>query len=389
MTPRLHAAIYRARRVQRVAATLLVIAAFAAIFLAPATVAAQSMSRDFYAGDTLTPTLPAVRNTVDRASMTYAERVRVHLIVIASPLDRITWPSIGDELSAAGVATFRVASITEPTPIVVDNTPPAQLGELVISLRRTLTLEPLIADKHDIPAFDFVITPDAAAKKAFISTQPIPIQVRSVLPDSAATTPPTDPGEMRGIAPIAPDRDWTPVFVGVAAAATVGLLGFIGVRLMRRRPAKAHSPREVANYKLARLYNSDGSLAVTPTVAMRVLDDVLRDYLVATFSLKQGERTTLQLQQMLAAHPSAPLDEITRTLEQFDVAKFAGKPAHDADVKAARDDVEALIAMTQAEPVNAGGSSNAPPANPSSTQPSLAINTAPASPASIPQGGRA
>ena len=357
--------------------------------------AGEPLVRDFHASGAIAASLPIVRILIDQPSITYAQRVRVRLIVITAPGDRITWPIIADELGA-----FHIAAATEPSPAVLTDLPTTSAGGVSIATQRVLTLEPSIAESHEVPPLEFVIGADrAGAKPVVILTASMPINVRSVLPAqsadddasapsaSGATVPPSasaptpadptspatppsgnapgapapeiDPGAMRDIAPIAPDRDLRPWYIGSIAAVAAGALAYATMRLVRRRTPRPLAPRDVARNRLATLYTSAGTLTTTPAAAMQILDDTLRSYLVATFSLNGGDRTTARLRDSLASHQNVPLAELTRMLEQFDVAKFSGKPVHDSDVKAARDDVEALIAMTTLHVASAGANPSA------------------------------
>lgn len=371
----------------------LVIAAF--LIASPIVRAGEPLTRNFQASGASAVSLPIVRIVIDQPSITYAQRVRVRLIVITAPGNRITWPILPDELGA-----FSIAAATEPSPAVLTDLPTTPDGGVSIATQRVLTLEPAIAESHEVPPLEFVIGADrAGAKPVVILTASMPITVRSVLParnaDGAAsapsapgatvppspnaptpadpaspTTPPSanapgapapeiDPGAMRDIAPIAPDRDWQPWYIGSIAAVAAGGLAYASMRLVRHRTPRTLAPRDVARSRLATLYTPAGTLTTTPAAAMQILDDTLRSYLVATFSLNGGDRTTARLRDSLSSHPSVPLAELTRMLEQFDVAKFSGKPVHDSDVKAARDDVEALIAMTTLHEASSGADPSA------------------------------
>ncbi|MGE3108418.1 MAG: hypothetical protein AB7G11_14960 [Phycisphaerales bacterium] len=316
--------------------------------------------RDYFseggsAADSVAGRAPMVRVELDRTEMTYAQRLRVRLMVVARPGSRIEWPALG-----ASLGEFRVANVTgaEAAPLPASMDVPG--GLLMVATQRVLTLEPTIAESHDVPALEFVVSgAGGGGGPATVRSEPIAVEVRSVLPAGAgdSITPGTpggavggvDPGAMRGIAAVAPDRSLRPVVIASVGVVVAGGVVAASLVVAKRRRAPRSVPADVeARRRIGALFKGDGMLAAQGERAMSGLDAALREFVISACGLRPDDRTTAAIGGQLAERPGIPREEIERVLEQFDVAKFAGLGVHDGDVVKARKDVEAIISMVSA-----------------------------------------
>lgn len=296
-----------------------------------------------------------LRLSPERSSLTLAQRLTVRLEVRMPVGWQVTWPTIGAELGA-----FTVVSVSEPSTSVIQSAA-GQGGEAAagqqtvgVSVKRTLVLEPVDADKHEIPAMEFAFTPPSGVigKAITLRTEPVGITVTSLLEGAATVAP--DPGKGRGIAPIDPgflasarlfvDEHRTTIIIGGAAAVMgVSALWFVAVR---RRRDRSLTPEQAARRRLGRVVVANDSPVEAIGGAMVELADILREYAAARFNLPQADRTTEELLADLGALQGVPSAELGQMLRQFDQVKFAGATAHAPDVRAAVADVAGFVEST-------------------------------------------
>ncbi|MBC7772500.1 MAG: hypothetical protein H7210_08410, partial [Pyrinomonadaceae bacterium] len=298
--------------------------------------AGQPVQREFQA-DAFTHDDHALRLLViaDRSSLTLAQRLRVRLEA-RMPLDwHVTWPAFGMELGE-----FNVISVSEPVPGVIQGGDDATGAKVAgISMARTVVLEPNYALKHEIPAMEFTFVPPSGVigKTIKLTTDPVAIQLTSLLDEAAA---PPDASKIRGIAPIEPGfvakvqkfaQEHQTSLIVAGGVLVAGLAG-ITFMAMRRQRTLAMSPETIARRRLSRIVVPADAAPHVVAGAMVELADIARQYAAAQFQLPKADRTSEELITDLAGIQGVPLAELKQMLMQFDQVKFAGATAHPGDV---------------------------------------------------------
>lgn len=266
----------------------------------------------------------------------------------------------------------------------------ADAGPVEPRVWETLRVPFLALALEDTSTPAFVLT---ARDGATLEVPALPVRVADdpsllAIPDAGPNAPPQEPGSVQlepasaALSFRVPDpRPWA-----VAAALGSALLAFVAVRAAQKRRrlnapppppvplAPPRPPHEVALERLEALLSSGLlSRGETGVFVERLMDEVLRDYLAARFSLHAEARTTRELvaELLSVSVPGLDVKLVEELLGDADLVKFAKAAiaAERAHAMALR--VKMLVLAT-------APSANAPSAN-------APAASAPA--ASAPRGG--
>ena len=251
---------------------------------------------------------------VSADSITVADRLEVAVEVVASEQQQVAFPDVEDKLGE-----FRVVDTRSDAPKLLDS------GR--VARRQTYVLEPFLPGQYEIPALEIDLGGKGAEadSQQKIKTDPIAIEVRSLLPDSEEEPDikeASGPVEMPGVDP------W--VYWLVGAAVLLAAAG--GYFLWRRRRAKAQvqeasvPPHEIAYRELDALLAEDLISRGLAKLFYVRLSNILRHYIENRFGLRAPESTTeeflIDLRASLAFE-GRQKDLLRQFLEHCDLVKFA------------------------------------------------------------------
>ena len=251
---------------------------------------------------------------VSADSITVVDQVELAVEVIATEQQQVAFPEVGDKLGE-----FRVVDIRLADPKLLDS------GR--VARRQTYVLEPFLPGQYEIPALEIGIGGKGAEadSQQKIKTDPIAIEVRSLLPDSEEEPDikeASGPVEMPGVDP----------WVYWLAGATVLIAAAAGYFLWRRRRAKAQvqeapvPPHEIAYGELDALLAEDLISRGLAKLFYVRLSNILRHYIENRFGLRAPESTTeeflIDLRASLAFE-GRQKDLLRQFLEHCDLVKFA------------------------------------------------------------------
>lgn len=307
---------------------------------------APGIVREYRAGTggTRAASQPIVRLTLDRSSVTTADRVALTLAAAAPAGWIVKWPDIGEQLG-----DFRIAEWSRRDGVLVDSTP----GE-----SRLYVLEPFLPRKHRIPALDFRFKPPGAGRGTAalsIATEPVEVEVGSELgSDVNAALEPAKPP-----VPIDIHSDLTDRLVGAALAALVGIypLAFlVAWRRSRQRAAEAPSPAQVANAGLAEirreLADSDGSSEDRRRIAAHI-SATARHQLTSILGADARVRTAAELRvhPRIGSLEDEYRDQVLTMLGDLDQSRFAPDPPTLGELDRYRVVVERLVRRSTGGPM--------------------------------------
>ena len=251
---------------------------------------------------------------VSADSITVADRLEVAVEVVASEQQQVAFPDVEDKLGE-----FRVVDTRSDDPKLLDS------GR--VARRQTYVLEPFLPGQYEIPALEIDLGGKGAEadSQQKIKTDPIAIEVSSLLPDSEEEPDikeASGPVEMPGVDP----RVYWLAGAAVLIAAAAGYL------LWRRRRAKAQvqgappPPHEVAYRELDALLAEDFISRGLAKLFYVRLSNILRHYIENRFGLRAPESTTeeflIDLRASLAFE-GRQKDLLRQFLEHCDLVKFA------------------------------------------------------------------
>ncbi len=273
----------------------------------------------------------------DKKVITIADTLDLTISVLAKSQDRVTLPQFDQQ-----VADFSVKNTVQP--------PPELEADGRVRYEKTLTLKPFLAGTYTIPAMDIkVVRPDRdAAAPLTIRTEPVDIEIKSVLPADAQP-------QLHEIQPPVslPDR----IYVWIAGAAAAALLlagGFLGFLFWRKRkagpvPIEIRPAHETARAALCDLMARDLLEQGAYKVFYLELSAILRRYIENRFALKAPEQTTPEFLTTMKSAGSLAAEHkklLRRFLEHSDMVKFAKYHPASREVKDAIDIVERFIDET-------------------------------------------
>ena len=268
----------------------------------------------------------AVTIEINAGSITVADQLEVAVEVIAGEQQRVVFPDVEDKLGE-----FRVTGTRVDDPKLLDG------GR--VARRQTYVLEPFLPGEYEIPELTISFSDEGAGEdsRQSIKTDPIDIEVRSLLPDSEEEPDikeASGPLEMPGVA-----------WVYWLAGAAVFIAAAAGYFLWRRRRAKARieeipsPPHEVAYRELDALLAENLIGRGLAKLFYVRLSNILRHYIENRFGLRAPESTTEEF--LIALRGSAALerrhkDLLRRFLEHCDLVKFA-------ELKPSGDEIEGAV----------------------------------------------
>ena len=268
-----------------------------------------------YESGTVTATIE-----ISADNITVADQLEVAVEVIAGEQQRVVFPDVEDKLGE-----FRVASTRLADPKLLDG------GR--VARRQTYVLEPFLPGEYEIPELTIGFSDEGAEEDSqqSIKTDPIDIEVRSLLPDSEQEP---DIKEASGPVELPGVDAW--VYWLVAAAVFIAAAGYFP---WRRRRAKAQAeepappPHEAAYRELDALLAENLIGRGLAKLFYVRLSNILRHYIENRFGLRAPESTTEEF--LIALRASEALerrhkDSLRRFLEHCDLVKFAKlKPSAD------------------------------------------------------------
>lgn len=270
----------------------------------------------------------------DQKTITIADMLNLSIAVLAESKDSVKLPEFDEK-----VGDFSIKSSHQPVPELEDD------GR--VRYEKSLILEPFLAGTYTIPALDVTVTrPDKdAAAPLTIRTEPVQIEVKSVLPADAKPAlheiqPPVSlPGRIY----------WW--IAGAAAAALLLIGGFFGFSVYRKRKAgsilpEARPPHEIARAALRDLLARDLLEQGAYKAFYLELSVILRRYIENRFALKAPEQTTPEFLTTMKSADNLAAEHkqlLRRFLEHSDLVKFAKYHPASQEIKDAIDIVERFI----------------------------------------------
>lgn len=262
-----------------------------------------------------------------------AEPFIVEYTVTAPAGSRVDFPSI-----SVSLGNFDVTEETTLADIPVSND---------ISLRtwtRSLTLESIVSGNFEIPSLEIRVRRGDETK--ILKTEPIPVQVASVLEDR------TDPTNFRDIhsvvdiqIPEVPSQAWLWWTLCVTAG---GIAACALVLTIRKRKAWL-TPKAWAIRELDQIRTSPAMLSADCELVMQNLALVLKDYLELQFEFSAPVQTTCELMQVITSESlmgESVARGFQRLFENCDMVQFAGVHLSPEELKQAVDEAEKLISQT-------------------------------------------
>lgn len=278
---------------------------------------------------------------VDHAKISVADQVSVVLEVTAPESFDLSLPDPTEKLGEFLVADSRTAQ-------------PRLVGDGRVLHRRSYVLEPFLAGQYEIPPFTVggadkpsstaeepeptAERPETIAKRPNIVTEPIAVEVASVLPQGEQRP------ELKEIAePVDMPAPWWPWIVGgIALVALVAALFWWRRRKQfERDTVPPPSPHEFAFAELDKLLALGLLEKGEAKLFYLRLSNVLRHYIEDRFGLRAPEQTTEEfLAELQRSQPFAPKhnESLQAFLEHCDLVKFA-------ELQPTREEAETTVAL--------------------------------------------
>ena len=287
-----------------------------------------------------------VRSKVDRSVITVGDPIQYTFTVSWAEGIAVTPPSLGANLGQFEIQDYKAGKAQKV----------GRRNEIVTTYRVTLWE----TGQFDIPGVD-VAYKDASGQQRTVRSEPIGIQVESVLSDQEGK-----PRDIKGqaVIPVNP----YPYIIGASAAVGLVLIVLAIYLLVRRYKTKralslALAPKapadELALQRLAELRAKDLASQGRLDEYYLELSDIVREYVENRYSLAAREWTTEQTLDHAAslALGDSLLLSLSRLLETSDLVKFAKHeptaPIHDSLCEEARVFVEATRPALAAQAVQA------------------------------------
>jgi hypothetical protein len=176
--------------------------------------------------------------------------------------------------------------------------PPRRLEDGRMEDARTLRITAYETGQLDIPSFSASFT-DAAGQAGSLKSDPIPIEVRSIL-----TAADTEQADIKPPATMPTPLRWPWVVLAIGAVAVLAFLWWRRRRTVQtaapaRPPEPSRPPHEVAYEELERLLSS-GLLEAGRMKEFHIeLSEILRRYLTGRFGVETFERTSGEILEAL------------------------------------------------------------------------------------------
>lgn len=220
------------------------------------------------------------------------------------------------------------------------------------TITRTIRLEPFLPGKVEIKSFDLPVRPTPPAGSdavEAVSTKPITLTVKSVLPDPASK-------ELAEIKPAArppyqlPAWAWAAIGGGVVALGALAFAVAIMIRRARRIKIVRLTADQHASNRLTELLAREFITQDNSREYYQGLSDILRGYIEDRFNLAAPERTTdefLREAKLSNALSAGDVDVLERFLTHCDMVKFAAMRPDRAQAEATLATVREFIERTR------------------------------------------
>jgi len=276
----------------------------------------------------------------DKAKITIAETFMLELEAAIEPGYEVRMPKVDKVLESFGIVDWdNLGDKLDP-------------NDRVVSTYR-YRLEPFLSGKYPIPAFTFefhdVNSPED--KKYELTTEPIDIEVTSLLTDQRAELKIED---IEGVVEMPKPKSFAWIWVpGIVILVTAG--GF-WLYLRRKRVqelVRIFKPaHELAYERLRVLVNEDLVGAGKIKEFYERISDILRHYIEHRFSLRAPERTTEEFLAELANTdllPAAEKQRLGEFLRHCDLVKFAKHNPTTQQIQETFDLVKDFIEKTKSD----------------------------------------
>ena len=283
----------------------------------------------------------AVTIEVNAGNITVADQLELAVEVIAGEQQRVVFPDVEDKLGE-----FRVTGTRVDDPKLLDG------GR--VARRQTYVLEPFLPGEYEIPELTIGFSGEGGGEDSqqSIKTDPIGIEVRSLLPDSEE-----EPDIKEASGPL--EMPGVDAWVYWLAGAAVFIAAAAGYFLWRRRRAKARieeipsPPHEVAYRELDALLAENLIGRGLAKLFYVRLSNILRHYIENRFGLRAPESTTEEF--LIALRGSAALEQrhkdlLRRFLEHCDLVKFAKLKPSGEEIEGAVTSCREFIKETEPSP---------------------------------------
>jgi hypothetical protein len=250
----------------------------------------------------------------DKATITIAETVLLELEAAIEPGYKVRMPKVDKVLESFGIVDWDSLG---------DKLDP---NNRVVSTYR-YRLEPFLSGTYPIPAFtfEFYDVNSPQDKKFELTTEPIDIQVTSLLGEQRAELKIEDIEDVLEM-PRQKSFVWAWALGVVAVAAAAGLWLYFRRRRVRELVRIFRPAHELAYERLRALVREDLIAAGKIKEFYERISDILRHYIEHRFSLRAPERTTEEFLVELANTKFLPTSENQRLgefLRHCDLVKFA------------------------------------------------------------------
>ena len=281
---------------------------------------------------------------LNKDTITIAEQVRLVVVTALQEGYTLDEPQFGQQLGGWSIGDYTSA--------------PASLGDQGRHVTtREYELHPFLSGSYEIPALTFRVrahagrSDDAAPDSFTLTTEPIPVEVTSLLDDQRRELTVGPIKSVVGLPSSA--RTWLWMAAGGAVLA-LGTLGALYVRQRRQRPAEAlrSTAHELASVKLARLAERKLVERGEVKAFYREVSQILRQYIEDRFALHAPERTTeefLREAGRSAVFTTAQADTLGDFLAHCDQVKFAELTPTPAEAQRTFDTARAFIERTKTE----------------------------------------
>ena len=281
---------------------------------------------------------------LDKDTITIAEQVRLVIVTALQEGYTLDEPQLGQQLGGWSIGDYT------SVPAALDDR-----GRHVTT--REYELHPFLSGSYEIPALTFRVrahagrSDDAAPDSFTLTTEPIPVEVTSLLDDQRRELTVGPIKSVVGLPSSA--RTWLWMAAGGAVLA-LGALGALYVRRRRQRPAEAlrSTAHELASAKLARLAERKLVERGEVKAFYREVSQILRQYIEDRFALHAPERTTeefLREARRSAVFTTTQADTLGDFLAHCDQVKFAEFTPTTAEAQRTFDTARTFIERTKTE----------------------------------------
>ena len=250
----------------------------------------------------------------DKASMTIAETVILELEATIEPGYEVRMPKVDKVLESFGIVDWdNLGDKLDP-------------NNHIVSTYR-YRLEPFLSGTYLIPAFtfDFYDANSPEDKKYELTTEPIDIEVTSLLGEQRAELKIEDIEDVLEM-PRQASFVWVWILSAVAVAAAGGLWLYLRRKRVKELVRIFRPAHEIAYERLRALVKEDLVGAGRIKEFYERISDILRHYIEHRFSLRAPERTTEEFLAELAnteVLPAAEKQRLGEFLKHCDLVKFA------------------------------------------------------------------